>query len=483
VRKAGLSPWFVLPVFSILLLSALPACGASQPGATAAGSAQEAPARAGVLGDSAGYGPLRLKAMEHDLWLETWHTPEYGSHLHVRFTDDSHQAVDTYHGHGDSCIWTGTYAASQALRYRATGDPQARANVIRSIRALTRHLDVTGRDGFIARYVGPADDPGHRNEVARCGEEENHHLVTEGEYAGDFWVGNTSRDQYTGWFLGMAWAYDTVDDPDTRARIRSNVTRVLDRLIADSWDIIDVDGRRTTKAPDVLPPMQMTWALIGYHVTRERRFWDVYQAWAAPEKRAALVLNNISLLNRYAQHYGLNLAHENFLSLLRLSREYDVETNAFLRKMFNQQTHRVVDLQHNPWYTAVFLAEGGVRCPRLRQPHKDQLIEDLADFPAAPKIEYGMIPPEAELDPLSVSLYELQQEVPILADIMGSIHPQALEAYPVRYQCSSGFIFQRNMWAVSCDRTEDDPLMVNSGHDYLAAYWLASAYGVLDETD
>jgi hypothetical protein len=467
--------------WSLLLLFALSACGGP-------GQAPEPDAVGRMIsstrnqGQPAEPGPLRKKAMEHDRWIERWHTPDYGSHLHVQFTDDTRTRVDTYHGHGDSCIWTGTYAASQALRYRTTGDPQARANVIRSIRALTRHLDVTGRDGFIARYVGPADDPGHRNEVALCGVEENHHLVTEGEFAGDFWVGNTSRDQYTGWFLGMAWAYDTVDDPEMRAQIRSNVTRVLDRLIADNWWIIDVDGVRTTKAPNVLPPMQMTWALIGYHITGEERFFDVFDAWAASEKRIALVFNNISTINRYAQQYGLNLAHENFLSLLRLSHPYG-ETHRFLMKIFNEQTHRVVDLQHNPWYTAVFLAEGGLRCPVLRQKQKDQIIQDLTDFPAAPKIEYGMVPPEAELDPLSVSLYELQQQYPFLADIMGTVEPQAAEAYRVKYQCSSGFIFQRSMWAVSCDQTVDVPSFVNSGHDFLAAYWLASAYGVLQATD
>jgi len=470
-------------VASLLLLIGLAGCGDPDRGTFRPEANVDDVVVARTQGGPACNGPLRAKAVAHDLWLERWHTPNYGSHLHVKFTNDEREAVDTYHGHGDSCIWTGTYVASQALRYRTTGDPQARANVIRSVQALTRHLDVTGRDGFIARYVGPADDPAHRLEVARCGEEENHHLVTEGPFTRDFWVGNTSRDQYTGWFLGMAWAHETVDDPAMRAQIASNVTRVLDRLIADNWWIIDVDGIRTTKAPNVLPPMQMTWSLIGYHITGEQRFLDVFEHWAAPEMRPVLVLNNISTLNRYAQHYGLNLAHENFLSLLRLSRLYDEETHGFLRTIFTQQTHRVVDLQHNPWYTAVFLAEGGLRCPVLRQRYKDQILEDLTDFPEAPKFEYGMVPPEAELDPLSVSLYELQQALPFLADLMGTVNPQAAQAYPVRHQCSSGFIFQRNMWAVSCSQTEDVPSFVNSGHDYLAAYWLASAYGVLDASD
>ena len=427
-------------------------------------------------------GTLRLKAEAHDRWVETWHTPEYGSHLHVKFTDDSRTEVHSYHGHGDSCIWTGTYVATQAHRYKLTGDPRARANVIRSAGALSRHLHVTGRPGFIARYVGPADDPGHAGMVAGCEADENCHLKESGPYQGDFWIGNTSRDQYTGWFMCMAFAYDLVNDPGMRNQIVADVALVLDRLIQDNWIIIDVDGEPSTKAPIVLPIMQMAWSLIGYNITGEERFLDVFAFWAKPHRQKQLRLSNIGIINRYAQHYGLNLAHENYLNLLRLSRPYP-ETHAFLQEIFKAQIHHWVDLQHNPWYTAVYLAEGDVQDPADFQARKEQIIQDLTDFPAAPKIRYAMQPPEAELDPLSVFLYDLQQDLPWLADIIGTVHLQAAEAYPVNYQCSSGFIFQRNMWAISCGETQTDPSYVNSGHDYLAAYWLASAYGILDKSD
>lgn len=427
------------------------------------------------------FGPLRTKAMEHDRWVEQWHTPRYGSHLHVIFADDARTEVGSYEGHGDSCIWTGTYVTSQALRYQVTGDPQARANVIRSVSALSRHLHVTGRPGFIARYVGPADDPGHADYLERCPEDPNCHRVESGPYAGDFWVGNTSRDQYTGWFMGMTFAYDLIDDEAMRVQIAADMTEVLDRLIADRWWIIDADGEPTTKAPNVLSLMQMAWALAGYHITGLERFREVFDAWADPSQQELLRLTNIGILNRYAQHYGLNLAHENFLNLLRLAPLYS-DAHPFLVDLFVDQIHGPVDLQHNPWYTAVYLAEGGVTDPELYEAHRAQILEDLTDFRPAPKFRYGMHPPPAELDPVSLELVDLQERFPFLADIMGRANPQALEAYPVRYQCSSGFIFQRNMWAISCDAEEDEPRYVNSGHDYLIAYWLASAYGILDET-
>lgn len=426
-------------------------------------------------------GFLREKAMAHDLWVETWHLPDYGSHLHVKFTDETQTVVDTYHGHGDSCIWTGTYIASQAMRYHITGEQTAKDTVIRLIHSLTRHLNANGRQGFISRYVGSASNPGHRHQVDNCDLDENCHLIESGEYAGDFWIGNTSRDQYTGWFMGMAFAFDLVADPDLNELIKANVTEVLDRLIADKWWIIDADGKPTTKAPNVLASQKMAWSLIGYHITGEQRFFEIFDRWAQRDKWTRLRAGNLGWMNKYSQHYGLNLAHENFLGLLRLARPY-CEVHEFLQEIFTEQTHRWVHLQHNPWYSAVYLAQGAVQDEADYQANKNQIIEDLIDFPDAPKEEYAMQPPEAEIDPVSVMLYELQQQFPALQEIMGSVQIQAKEAYPVKYQCSSGFIFQRNMWATECGGV-NDPSYVNSGHDFLIAYWTASAYGILDKSD
>jgi len=282
----------------------------------------------------------------------------------------------------------------------------------------------------------------------------------------------------------MAFAFDLVDDGPMRARIAADVTDVLDRLIRDNWWIIDVDGEPTTKAPNVLPTQQMNWSLIGYHLTGETRFLDVFSTWAAPSRRGQLRLADIGFLNRYAQHYGLNLAHENYLNLLRLSRVYaDPDTHGFLVRLFTEQIHSVVLLQQNPWYTAVCLAEARPDDQVLAARQQEQIIENLRDFPPAPKASFAMTPPPpAELDPFSVFLVDLQQALPWLKDLIGEARIQALEAYPVRHQCFSGFMFQRSMWAVSCG-DEDDPSNVSSGHDYLAPYWLASAYGILEPGD
>ncbi len=433
--------------------------------------------------ESPGAGPLRLKAQDYDDWHLQWHQPHYGSTVEVSFTDGDRDTVQHYGGTGDSCIWTGTYLVSQAFRYHVTkGTPegdQAKANAIKSVQALSRHLHVTGRDGFIARYVGPLSEPAYGDMAGSCiSEPEYYHCIDDGEFAGDFWKGNTSRDQYTGWFFGMGLAYDLVDDEPMRQIIRDDVAEVLDRLMADGWWIIDVDGIPTTAGPNALGSQQMNWALVGYHITGEERFFNVFAHWAAEEQQASLRLGNISIINRYMQHYGLNLGHQNMFNLLRLSRPY-CDVNDFLVALFKQQIHYHCDLSHNAFFTTIHMAQSFLdETSDYWDEQLDQMLGDMTDFRDAPNDSYYLEPPPAQLDPVSVFLTDLQADYPWLADIMGTAHYQALDAYPVPQQCTTDFLWQRNPWNIDpCG--SDNPAHVNPGADYLVAYWMASAYGFI----
>jgi hypothetical protein len=72
-------------------------------------------------------------------------------------------------------------------------------------------------------------------------------------------------------------------------------------------------------------------------------------------------------------------------------------------------------------------------------------------------------------------MYNLEQQFPWLADLIGGIDPQALDAFPIPEQCSAGFAFQKNPFQFT-ECGVDDPTDVNPGVDYLIAYWLGS-YG------
>ncbi|MCZ7583172.1 MAG: hypothetical protein M5R36_07440 [Deltaproteobacteria bacterium] len=430
-------------------------------------------------------GTMRLKAEDYDQFHLDWHQPYYGSTVGiVVFTDANRDTVSSYGDFGDSCIWTGTYATSQAFRYYVTGEQEAKDNAIRAVTSLDRHLHVTGRPGFIARYVAPQDAPEMYEAFGGdtwCEGHHSCHHIESGDYAGDWWDGNTSRDQYTGWFLGMATVYDLVDDAPTRAMIAANVAEVLDELIANYWWIIDVDGQPTGAAPNVLPPQQLNWALIGYHLTGEDRFKAEVQKWIADDKRDYLRLMNITIMNRYGDYYGNNLGHQNFYSLLRLGKVYlGADDYAFLLDMFDTQTHSHTRLSHNAFFNAIHMSQG-IYTPS-KDEYQDQLEEDLGDFRDAPNTSYAVDPDDTALDPVSVFLHDLIVQYPFLGDLFGNIEPQTLDAHPVLQQCSTDFLWQRNPYRFEPCGT-DNEAVTRPGVDYLVAYWMAAYHKFIDKAD
>ena len=89
-----------------------------------------------------------------------------------------------------------------------THDSQAKAFGLRAVNCLLAMEEVSGKPGFIARWVGPAVPPFLNKDCdGDC------HVVTAGPYAGSFWIGNTSSDQYLGWWYGLSHAYDYHSTP------------------------------------------------------------------------------------------------------------------------------------------------------------------------------------------------------------------------------------------------------------------------------
>src|SRR5262249_56312732 len=64
--------------------------------------------------------------------------------------------------------------------------------------------------------------------------------------AGYYWVGNTSRDQYSGVFFGLSVAYDLVDRADVRLAIAQIVTVLLDFLRNHNWLVTMPNGTVST---------------------------------------------------------------------------------------------------------------------------------------------------------------------------------------------------------------------------------------------
>ncbi len=427
-------------------------------------------------------GPLRLKAMAYDDWHRTWHQPDHGCCAHVFFTDETQTEVAQYHGIGDSTEWTGQYAASEAYRYYTTGDSLAKQIVVEKIAALDGLLHVTGRAGFIARYWGSQAMLDMYGAAGWCDGSDRCHQVDAGAYAGDFWMGETSRDMYTGWFYGMVTAYDLVDDEPMREMIRDDVTEVLDELLANNWWIIDEAGLPTDAGPNVLPGFQLAWITIGYHITGYERYKQELGRLLEDKRRQWFKLNNITFFNRYTSYFGNALTHRIWYTILRLGRVYYSPADyAFMAGVFEKEVHTYTRLSHNPWFNAIFMGQGDYDPSETA--YQDQLVEDLTVFQDPPLAEFYLPakdPSTYTLDPISVFFTDLVTQYPFLEEILGRFQYQALEPFGVDGLCPAGFMFQWSPFVIE-ECGSDDPTKVHSGHDFLAAYWLAAYHKFIDK--
>lgn len=112
---------------------------------------------------------------------------------------------------GDAAIWTGHYLAAEAFRYRVTGAPVARRNLRLALDGLDALASLAGdgAPGPLARFVMPRSSPFAAGIRAIEARQSFHDGTLRGEPV--TWIGNTSRDQYSGAFFGLGVAYDMLD--------------------------------------------------------------------------------------------------------------------------------------------------------------------------------------------------------------------------------------------------------------------------------
>jgi hypothetical protein len=176
-------------------------------------------------------GPLAQKAHAFETIMDAWHLG-LGQVQNVRV-----DSAGTVHRQGNApsrCLWTGIYAGSQAMRYKQTQDPDALRKLEQSLQALHDMHEITGLPGVVSRGF---DDPAI----------ETRGFPGQGRLSAySHNRGTTSRDQYAGWFYGIALGYDLVQDPVLRSELEADVRAVADKLIADNLKIITPWGPQGT---------------------------------------------------------------------------------------------------------------------------------------------------------------------------------------------------------------------------------------------
>jgi hypothetical protein len=322
--------------------------------------------------------------------IQQWHMP-YGTVLDPVFASSDPESpgfseIVGYARAGDSAIWTGHYLAAEAFRFQVTRSPDALNAVWQTLLGVRALIDVTGTD-VLARCLVPVDSP----YAAAIQQQEGGHGIYYNTLGGQtyFWIGNTSRDQYSGVMLGLSVAYDMVDDADVRAFIRAIVTRMLDYLLRHSWNVFMPNGRISTTFLH-RPDQQLSFLQIARRINPQRFGWMyfVYRSAYAWSVQLPIWYDNIDDHNSY---HKFNLNYINLYSLVRLEESGSPYRRLYMNayQMLRRRTEQHVNAHFNMMDRAL-RGENGTRDAEtiillelwLQRPRRDYSV-DLRDRYAA----------------------------------------------------------------------------------------------------
>ncbi|MDP8257451.1 MAG: hypothetical protein P9M14_17030 [Candidatus Alcyoniella australis] len=422
---------------------------------------------------------LNGKAEDYQQWIENWwHTGDLGGLTTVAlFSDETYTDVTWLHNQGDSMIWTGMYLAAESQRYIITQDPAAREEVIRIVGYMHDAMQITDTPGYIPRYAA------HDSWPWNCNFPDDHgwKVHGSGEWEDYFWVHQTSRDQYSGYWYGMTWAYQALgdEDHDVRQIIREDLASVVQMLEENQWNIRDENGEYTgNNAAWIGPLKRLAWLVQAAYVIDEPYYWELLDLQFDLNK-PYLPVDVSAFLNRYQEYYGNNLRHLDFQAIFRL---WPMDSRLYhFWELWQNYNRPWVEGTYNPWFDAVHVT-GCLRLGHCDEAELQQIEDDtlltLNQYWDPPDYKRAITCSEMELDPLSVLLAQLTEIFPFLEGLI-RIEPQTRDARQLNDRHWTDMYWQSSgVFQAACSHPEDRNL-VGSGFDYLLAYWVNVYYGVL----
>lgn len=240
-----------------------------------------------------------------------------GTILGPVFDSPAGTTLSHYSRGGDAALWTGVYVAAEAYRYRVTKSPEALANVVKGLKAIRKLERVTGT-GVLSRCrlsVAWEDIEDRRAVIT----EEAGHGIYRSTLKGteQYWIGNTSRDQYVGVFFGLGVAYELIDenaDPKVRTLARKIATELLDSLIANHWLVRMPNGDVSTTFVG-RPDQQLALLQVG-RLVHPSKYAFAYETMRNESADAVPVVIGVECLNDHDSYFKFNLAYLSMYSLL-----------------------------------------------------------------------------------------------------------------------------------------------------------------------
>jgi uncharacterized protein (TIGR03437 family) len=367
--------------------------------------------------------------------IQARHLP-FGTILDPIVASPASDQIVGYTRCGDSAVWTGHYLAAEAFRYQVTRTPGALDNVRKALAGIKSLSDVTGMN-LLARCLIPINSPfaaGIRSEEAENG-------IYTNSSAGYIWVGNTSRDQYSGAIFGLAVAYDMVDDPGVRSSISQLVTLLIDHLSDNAWTVVMPNGSISTSFL-VRPDQILCFLQVGRHIN-PGHFSTEYDIQSVLLTAAVLAPFGVDVLSDDS-YFKFNLDYINLYNLIRLDTNV---TNTVNRKAYSILRNHTASHQ-NAFFNVIDRALNGPDA--TRDAETQALLGAWLQRPQGDKY------------------VDLHGVVAVCGD-------RACRPVPVPLRPPADFIWQVPPFQLSGGQSGT---IESAGIDYVLPYWMARYYSV-----
>lgn len=376
--------------------------------------------------------------------IQQRHAP-HGLMLDPVFAAPASDVIVAYSRGADAAIWTGHYLAAESFRYRFSHAPEALANVKRALAGIRLLVDLPG-NGLLARCAFPADWPYARSVI----EEEQRHGVYYRALNGQTyaWLGNTSRDQYSGVFFGLGVAYDLVEDQAVREEVKALVTRLLDFLLDNNW-FVKMPGGEISTTFSGHPEQRLSFLAVGRRVNSGfSADYELARFFSSGVVGSAI---GLEVLEEHNSYFKFNLATINLFNLIRLEgdatyRDRYLDTYNVLR--------RTTDDHGNAHFNMLDRALRGA--------------DEQRDAATREMLEAWLQRPRRDV----WRDWRNDARFPACGD------DKACAPIPILDRICTDFLWQRSpflLFGGGAGKIE------GAGIDYLLPYWMARYYGVIQE--
>ncbi len=369
---------------------------------------------------------------------------------------DWNENAQTFVDSGDSMLWTGLYAASQAMRYLVTGDAAAFANMLRSIDGQMLCHDITGVPGDFARTVR-----------VHAGIPAGDWMQGQGAYAGIDYLRGANNDMLKGYFVGFLWAGIAMK------RAGGEQTRI-NRMIAILNDLKNNFYEITEGSINKLYTVMLLYFLMdcdgmpvwNANYTQCLRLENDYET-LFQANRPWLVDQGNGAMWEYgtSDWSGNHLGIQTMLGLYVMSTIFDGELTGELRDGLREACERVRYVNQG-LYQMVCGALGSFETP---PPEIEASLWFMQQY-TAPK---ASITVDRRIDPdFSLSPFP---NLPWKNDWTTTDRTQSLRAYPLFEMTMDSIMFKANPFTY---RSFESGIRAG-GIDYLFMYWFGRWAGVI----